>query len=190
MKKIIILSSVLLSIVAFTTLTNWKSDKAHSRLGFTITHLGISDISGAFKNFEATINASKPDFSDAVFTLSADVASISTDVEMRDNHLKSADFFDAEKYPKLSFKSTSIKPAGKNKYKLSGDLTLHGITKPISMDLWYRGTIENPMSKVPTSGFKVSGVIKRSDFNLGAGFPAPMLSDEVTINANGEFAKQ
>ncbi len=190
MKKIIVLSSVVLSLFAFTALTNWKSDKAHSRLGFSITHLGISDVNGSFKNFDVTVNASKPDFSDAVFELTADVASINTDVEMRDNHLKSPDFFDAEKYPKLSFKSTSIKPAGKNKYKLSGDLTLHGVTKPVTMDLWYRGTIENPMSKAPTSGFQVAGTIKRSDFALGEKFPAPMLSDEVQIKADGEFAKQ
>lgn len=190
MKKIVILSSVVLSLFAFTALTNWKSDKAHSRLGFSITHLGISDIAGSFKNFDVTVKASKPDFSDAVFEVTADVASINTDIEMRDKHLLSPDFFDAEKYPKLNFKSTSIKPAGKDRYKLTGDLTLHGVTKSVTMDVWYRGTVENPMSKAPTSGFQVSGTIKRSDFALGANFPAPMLGDEVTIKADGEFAKQ
>ncbi|MBO9572963.1 MAG: YceI family protein [Chitinophagaceae bacterium] len=87
----------------------------------------------------------------------------------------------------MTFRSTSIKKTGKNKYKLSGDLTLTGITKPVSMDLWYRGTIENPMSKTPTAGFQLTGVIKRSEFNFGSKFPAPMLSDEVTIKADGEF---
>jgi polyisoprenoid-binding protein YceI len=89
----------------------------------------------------------------------------------------------------MTFKSTSLKKAGKNKYKLSGDLTLHGITKPVTMDLEYKGTVENPMSKKQTAGFQVTGVIKRSDFNLGNGFPAPMISNEVHIKADGEFVQ-
>lgn len=190
MKKFAILFSAVLALSAFATVSTWSVDKAHSGLGFTITHLGISDISGSFKNFEASVSSSKDDFSDAVFELSADVASINTAVEMRDNHLKSADFFDVEKFPKLTFKSTSLKPAGKDRYKLTGDLTLHGVTRPVTVDLWYRGTVTNPMSKAATSGFQVSGVIKRSDFGIGEKFPAPMLSDEVRIKADGEFTKK
>ncbi len=189
MKKISISLAVVLLLSAFGLADAWKSDKAHSQLGFAITHLGISDISGHFKNFEVTVNATKPDFSDAVFELTADAASVDTDVEMRDNHLRTADFFDVEKHPKLTFKSTGLKPAGKDKYKLTGNLTLHGVTKPVTMDLWYRGTVENQMSKKPTSGFQLTGTIKRSDFALGEKFPAPMLSDEVRIVANGEFTK-
>ena len=189
MKKIILLSSVVVTVFAFTSLTTWKQDKAHSQLGFSITHLGISEVNGSFKNFDVNITTSKEDFSDAIFELTADVASINTGIEMRDKHLNSPDFFNAEKNPKLSFKSTAITPAGTNKYKLTGNLSLNGVTKPVTMDLWYRGTIENPMSKAPTSGFQVTGTIKRSDFNLGAGFPAPMLSDEVKIKADGEFSK-
>ena len=190
MKKIIFLSTAFFALVAFTTVNTWKLDKAHSSLGFSITHLGISEISGTFKNVDVHIKSAKEDFSDAVFELTADASSINTGIEMRDKHLQSADFFDTEKYPKLSFTSTSIKPAGKDKYKLTGNLTLHGITKPVTLNLWYRGTIEHPMSKAPTSGFQVTGSIKRSDFNLGSGFPAPILSDEVQIKADGEFSKQ
>ncbi len=189
MKKISAFFAAVLLLSAFAMADVWKSDKAHSQLGFTITHLGIADISGHFKNFEVTVNASKPDFSDAVFELSADAASIDTDIEMRDNHLRSADFFEVEKFPKITFKSTGLKPAGKDRYKLSGDLTLHGVTKPVTMDLWYRGTIENRSNKKPTSGFQLTGTIKRSDFALGNKFAPPMLSDEVRINANGEFTK-
>ena len=108
---------------------------------------------------------------------------------MRDNHLKSPDFFDAAKYAEITFKSTGIKSAGKNKYKLTGNLTLKDVTKPVTLDLVYNGIVENPMSKKPTAGFQVTGTIKRSDFNLGSGFPAPMISDEVTIKADGEFAQ-
>lgn len=190
MKKFAILFSAVLALSAFANVSTWSVDKAHAGLGFTITHLGISDISGTFKNFDVSVTSDKEDFSDAVFELSADVASINTAIDMRDNHLKSADFFDAEKFPRLTFKSTSLTPAGKDRYKLNGDLTLHGITKAVTMDLWYRGTIANPRSKAPTSGFQVTGVIKRSDFGIGGGFPAPMLSDEVRIKADGEFTKK
>ena len=83
--------------------------------------------------------------------------------------------------------STSIKKAGKNKYKLTGDLAIHGITKQVTMDLFYKGTTENPMSKKQTSGFQITGIINRSDFNVGDKFPATMVSDEVRIKADGEF---
>ncbi len=142
----------------------------HSKLTFTITHLGISDVLGLFKDFDVTITSSKPDFSDAIFELNAKTASINTEVEKRDAHLKSPDFFDVEKNPEMTFLSTSIKKSGANKFKLSGNLTLNNITKPVTLDLWYRGTIENPMSKTPTAGFQLTGIIKRSDFNFGPKF--------------------
>ena len=190
MKKIIFLfaSAILIQLSGFAQNT-WKSDKAHSKLGFFITHLGISDVSGLFKDFDVTVTSSKPNFSDAKFELTAEVSSIDTEVEMRDNHLKSADFFDVANHPQMTFKSTSLKPAGKDRYKLTGNLTLHGITKPVTMDLWYRGTVTNPMSKAPNAGFQLTGTIKRSDFAIGGKFPAPMLSDKVTIRADGEFAQ-
>jgi len=190
MKKLALVFAAFVSLTAFTTLSGiWKNDDPHSQLGFTVKHLGIADISGTFNDFDVAVSSTKADFSDAVFELTANVSSIDTRVEARDNHLKSADFFDAAKFPTLSFKSTSIKNNGKNKFKLSGDLTLHGVTKPVTMDLVYKGTVENPMSKKQTAGFQVTGVIKRSDFNLGNGFPAPMISDEVQIKADGEFAQ-
>ena len=190
MKQLFIILAAFVTLTAFTSLTNiWKNDPPHSQLGFTVKHLGIADVSGVFNDFDVTANSSKPDFSDAVFELSAKVASIDTRGEARNNHLKSADFFDAEKYPTLHFKSTSLRTAGKNTYQLTGDLTLHGITKPVTMNLEYTGTIENPMSKKSTAGFQVTGIIKRSDFNLGNGFPPPMISDEVRIKADGEFVQ-
>lgn len=190
MKKLSIILSAFVVLTAFTTVdTTWRSDKAHSQLGFTVTHLGIADISGTFNDFDVIVTSSRPDFSDASIELSAKTASLNTRVEARDNHLKSADFFDAEKFPTITFKSTSIKAAGKNKYKLSGNLSLHGITKTVTMDLLYKGSVQNPMSKKQTTGFQVTGIIKRSDFNLGAGFPAPMISNEVRIKADGEFVQ-
>lgn len=188
MKKTILVALVaLFSQVSVQAQTVWKSDKAHSKLTFSVVHLGISDVEGLFKDFDVTISSSKADFSDGVFELTADVKSIDTEIEMRDNHLRSADFFDAEKFEKITFKSSSIKPAGKNKYTLSGNLTMHGVTKPVSMNLLYRGTIVHPMNKSNVAGFQLTGTLKRSDFNIGPNFKAPMISDEVVIKADGEF---
>lgn len=189
MKKLTIILSAVLVLTAFTTVNSWKNDKPHSQLSFAVTHLGVSDVSGTFNDFDVTINSSKPDFSDAKFEFTAKVGSIDTRVEARDNHLKSADFFDAEKHPQMTFKSTSLTQNGEDKYKLTGDLTMHGITKPVTMDLLYRGTVENPMSKKQTAGFQLTGVVKRSDFGIGEKFAAPFISDEVRIKADGEFVQ-
>ena len=191
MKKLFIIAAAFIALTAFTLANNtWKNDPPHSQLGFTVSHLGIADISGTFNDFTVIVTSAKADFSDASFDLTAKIASIDTRVEQRNEHLKTADFFDAEKYPTLTFKSTAIKSAGKNKYKLTGDLTLHGLTKPVTLDLLYRGTTENPMSKKQTTGFQVSGIIKRSDFGVGSKFPAPLVSDEVQIKADGEFVQE
>ena len=189
MKKTFILFAVaLLSTAAFAQ-TTWKSDKNHSKLLFTITHLAVSDVDGEFRDFSATIIASKADFSDAKIELTANAASVNTSNENRDNHLKSGEFFDVAAFPTLTFTSTAITAAGNNRYKLKGNLTMHGVTRPLVLDLWYRGTIINPMSKAADAGFQVTGNLKRSDFNLGSKYSSPILSDEVAIKANGEFAK-
>src|SRR5688500_8227425 len=105
MKKLTIILSAFVLLTAFTEINNlWKNDDAHSQLGFTVTHLVIADVSGTFNDFDVNVTSSKPDFSDAVFELTAKIASIDTRVEARNNHLKSADFFDAEKFPTMNFK--------------------------------------------------------------------------------------
>ena len=189
MKKIFTLLSVALISTAAMAQSTWKVDKAHSRLQFTITHLAVSDVDGSFKDFDVTITSAKPDFSDATFTLTAKTASINTGVDKRNEHLKSADFFDAAANPELTFKSTSFKKVSESKYQLVGDLTMHGITKPVSLDFIYRGTVTNPMSKKAVAGFRATGTIKRSDFKIGPKFEAPMLSEEVIITADGEFGQ-
>lgn len=189
MKKVFLLAATALFSTGVFAQSTWKVDKAHSHLTFTVTHLAVSDVDGTFKDFDATITASKPDFSDAKFQFTANTASVNTGVDQRDNHLKSADFFDIAKYPTVTFNSTSIKPASAGHYTLKGNLTLNGVTKPVTMDLWYRGTITNPMSKAEDAGFQVTGTVKRSDFNFGSKFGSPMLSDEVAVKASGEFGK-
>jgi polyisoprenoid-binding protein YceI len=179
------------ALFSFTVIEqfNYTLDPAHSRLGFTIKHMGVSDFNGNFGKFETSITTSKADFSDAVVELTADVNTINTGNEMRDGHLKSADFFETEKYPTLNFKSTSFKLVKGNKYKIMGNLTLHGVTKPVELTAVHYGSVENPQSKKMVAGFKVTGVIKRSVFGIGAGFPAPMLSDEVNLLADLELGR-
>ena len=192
MKKLSLILVVAVSafLFAFTVkdASVWTLDKNHAKLGFTITHLMVSDVDGLFSKFDAKITSAKPDFSDAVFELSADVNSVNTDNEKRDAHLKSADFFDVAKYPTITFKSTSIQSLGNQKYNLMGNLTMHGVTKPVTLNAVIRQAI-SPMTKAPVAGFKVTGKIKRTDFGVGS-YPAAILSEEVEINANGEFAKK
>ncbi len=189
MKKYLILAVLAVSALVGTAQTKtWTNDPAHSRLGFTVKHLTVSEIDGRFSDFSIKVTTSKADYSDAKIEVTAKVASINTDVEARDNHLRSADFFDAEKFPTLTFTSTSLKKVTKNKGVLSGNLTFHGITKPVVLDVTYFGTVVNSMNNAETAGFQIKGTIKRSDFDLGPKFPEAMLSDNIQIIANAEFS--
>ena len=188
MKKITLTAAIIFA--AFTTFAQgWTMDKAHSRLRFNVTHLMVSDVEGKFKNFDMSITSSKDDFTDAVVELSADISSINTDNEYRDNDLKSPKFFDAAKFPKLSFKSTSFIKVDTKNYKLKGDLTIHGITKAVALDVVFNGISQNPMNKKAVAGFRIKGTIKRKDFGVGADAPAAVVSDEVEIDANVELDK-
>jgi len=188
MKRItLFLAFLLVSVGAFAQ-TTWTADPYHSKLGFTVTHLGIADVPGYFGEYDVTMQSSKADFSDAVIQLTVQTNSVNTRVEPRDEHLRSADFFDVAKYPTMTFKSTSIKKVADGEYKLLGDLTLVGKTKPVTMTMKYRGTTANPNADgAPVAGIQITGEFKRSDFGFGSKFPAPMISDEVYIKADGEF---
>jgi polyisoprenoid-binding protein YceI len=164
----------------------WTFDAAHSNLGFSITHLMVADIDGTFKIKEATITAPNADFSDAAVTFTADAGTIDTDNDMRDEHLKGKDFFNVATYPDITFKSTSFKKVSDKLYKVAGDLSLHGITKPVTLDV-VGNTMVNPMDKKTVAGFKVTGMVKRTDFGIATTAPAGMLSDEVIIRANVKF---
>jgi polyisoprenoid-binding protein YceI len=192
MKKFVTITIVAISALLFSFSVRenatWSLDKAHAKLGFTVTHLMISDVEGWFKTFDAKITSAKDDFSDAVVELTADIKSINTDNEQRDTHLKSPDFFDAAKYPTLTFKSKTFKKVSDKNYKVTGDLTMHGVTKTIELDAMCRvGT--NPMSKKATAGFKITGMLKRTDFGIGSTMTSAMVGDEITIVANAEFIK-
>lgn len=189
MKKILILLTIALtSLVGYAQTKTWTNDAAHSRLGFVVKHLTISEINGRFADFSINVTTSKPDYSDAQIELTAKIASIDTEKEARDQHLKTADFFDAEKFPTLTFKSTSFQKVSDNKAKLTGNLTMHGVTKPVTLDVTYNGNVVNPMNSQETFGFKITGVLKRSEFGIGPNFPELVISDNIQIIANAEFS--
>ncbi|GAB3951685.1 YceI family protein [Spirosoma harenae] len=188
MKKATLIAALLFSSVGAFAQT-WGLDKAHSSLNFTVTHLMLSEVDGKFQNFDVKMTSAKDDFSDAQIELTADINSVNTNQERRDTHLKSPDFFDAAKYPTLTFKSKSISKVSGNKYKLVGDLTMHGVTKPVTLDAVINGPVTNPQNKQVKAGFKVTGEIKRLDFGVGSSQTATV-SDEITIKASGELAKQ
>src|SRR4029077_12015930 len=137
-------------------------DKPHTNVKFSVSHLVISDVEGTFKTFDGTMEASKPDFSDAKINFTVEVSSISTDNDQRDNHLKSDDFLNAAKYPQMKFTSTSFTPQGDNKYKLAGNLTIRDVTKPVTFDVKYGGTV-TAMGGTH-AGFKATTKIDRFDY--------------------------
>lgn len=195
MKKLTTILVVLMLTVFSVTAqkTKWTFDKVHSKIQFDVAHLVISEVTGQFQDYEGTVLADKADFSDAKIDFSIDVKSINTNDENRDGHLQSADFFDAAKYPKITFKSKSMTEAGKNQYKLTGDLTMHGATKTVTFDVKYGGTVTDPYGNVK-AGFKITGVIDRTDFGLKYNSVLDsgglLIGEEITITCNVELLKQ
>ena len=192
MKKIT-LALALLAITTSTFAQNWKIDPAHSKIHFTAQYLLITDAEGDFKTFDGTFTSSKPDWTDLTADVTIQVASLSTDNEMRDKHVKSDDFFNAEKYPTISFKSKSIKRIDKNKYILTGDLTIRDVTKTVELPIVYGGTVKDPWGNIK-AGFKANGKINRQDYNLkynsAAGTGEAVVSDEVEFKIDLILIKQ
>ena len=171
----------------------WTVDPSHTSIKFTVKHLTVSEVEGRFQAYTGTMETVKSDFTDAKVNFSVDVASISTDNEMRDKHLKSDDFFNAEKYPKMTFVNTSFARSTGGNYVLEGDLTIRDVTKKVKFAVTYGGTMVDPYGNTK-AGFKAIGHISRKAYNLRwntlteAG--GAVVGDEVTILLNMEFAKQ
>ncbi len=145
--------------------TEWTFDKSHTNITFSVSHLVITDVDGRFNSFDGKITSVSDDFENAKVEFSADINSIDTDNTDRDNHLKSPDFFDAKKFPTLTFVSTSFKKVSGKNYKLIGNFTMKGITKEIELDVKFNGVVKDPWGKTK-AGFKVSGELNRFDFGL------------------------
>jgi polyisoprenoid-binding protein YceI len=145
-------------------MTTWNIDPAHSEVKFKVRHLVISTVTGQFNAVRGTVRTTKPDFSDAAIEFEADVNSINTNNEQRDAHLKSPDFFDAAKYPTLSFVSTSLKSKGDGVYELRGDMTIRGTKRGILLNAAYNGTVKGFDGDV--AAFEITGMLNRQDFGL------------------------
>lgn len=176
--------------------TDWNVDASHSKLGFAVTHMMVSETEGKFKIYEGQVSSPKADgtFTGANINFSVDAASINTDDEKRDGHLKSPDFFDVAKYPKITFKSTAMKAGkSKNAYVLVGDLTMHGVTKSVSLNAIGASKIVKDPYGMERYAFKVTGIINRKDFGLAwnavleAGGVA--VSEDVRLDINVEITK-
>ena len=174
-------------------MSTYKIDPAHSEITFKVKHLMITNVTGNFNQFDATLEAINEDFSDAKISFEAETASISTNNEQRDEHLKGEDFFASATYPKISFVSTSFTKSSIDEYKLVGDITIRGISKSVELAVEYGGTATDPYDQVK-SGFEISGKINRKDFGLvwSATTEAGgiVVSDEVKLNLSVQMIKQ
>ncbi len=190
--KSLLFITVLVVSSLFAQGTGWNLDKAHSSIGFSIKHMVISEVSGNFKDYDVTFKSTKSDFTDATVVASIKVASINTDNEKRDGHLRTDDFFNAEKFPLITFKSTSFEKTGENKYKITGDLTIRDVTKKVTFDAVYNGSIKAPWGAQIYS-WKATLIINRFDYNLKwnkaieAG--GLIVGDSVNITLNLELNK-
>ena len=173
--------------------THWALEPTHSELTFKVRHMMITNVTGRFEKFDATAEMEEDDLSTAKINFTADIDSITTHNEQRDGHLKSPDFFDAASHPQMTFQSTGLEKVNEEEYRLLGNLTMRGVTKPVMLKVEYGGTIKDPYG-MTRSGFSVEGKLNRKDYGLNwnavteAG--GMVVADEVKIQAHVEFVKK
>jgi polyisoprenoid-binding protein YceI len=173
--------------------TKWTVDNLHSQIGFKVKHMMITNVSGTFGTFHAEANTNGDQFDHAELSFSAAIDSINTGVADRDGHLKSDDFFNAEMFPELRFKSTSINKKDEENYLISGEMTIRDVTNPIELHAEFGGVVVDPYGQTK-AGFSISGKIKRSEFGLKwsavteAG--SIVVSDDIKLDCEIQFIKQ
>jgi polyisoprenoid-binding protein YceI len=169
----------------------WAIDPVHSEVGFTVRHLMVSKVRGTFKTFEGTITIGADPLNSGVET-SIDAWSVDTRDENRDNHLRSSDFFEVEKYPRITFVSTAVRPAGSN-YVMTGDLTIRGVTRSVDVDLEFNGVSPDPYGGT-RAGFSASTEISRADYGIEFNMPLDgggvVIGDKIKINLEVEAVLQ
>jgi polyisoprenoid-binding protein YceI len=174
-------------------MATYKIDAAHSEINFKVKHLMITNVTGTFREFNAEMESNTPDFSDATIRFEADVNSISTNNEQRDGHLKSDDFFNAEKFPKLTFTSGRLEKKSDSEYILSGELTIRDIKKPVSFKVEFGGLMTDPWGQEKV-GFEITGTINRKEFDLKWSATTEaggiVVSDEVRLQLAVQMIKQ
>jgi polyisoprenoid-binding protein YceI len=173
--------------------TTWNLDSMHSEIGFKVRHMMISNVSGSFGAFSANVASEGDDFANSNINFEAEIESINTGVADRDGHLKSADFFDGAKYPNLNFKSTSVANNGEGNLTISGDLTIKGVTKGVTLEGELSEVAVDPYGQTKV-GLSLTGKIKRSEFGLSWGAVTEaghvVLGDDIKINSELQFIKQ
>lgn len=171
----------------------WKIDPTHSEVEFKIRHLMITNVTGYFGKYDATVESSNDDFTDAKINFEADVTSISTKNEQRDQHLQAEDFFHAAQYPKITFVSTGVTKVDDEEYKVAGNLTIRGISKPVELTVEFSGIVKDPYGQTK-AGFEIKGKINRKDYGLTYDAVTEtggvLLSDEVKLQAGVQLVKQ
>ncbi len=174
-------------------MATYKIDADHSDVAFKVKHLMISTVTGHFKKFDATLEVEGEDFATAKATFEAEVGSIDTKNEQRDNHLKSDDFFNADEFPTLNFKSTAVQKESDNEFKLIGDLTIRDVTKQVELNVEYNGKTKDPWGN-ERMGFEVNGKINRKDYGLKWSAVTEagglVVADDVKLAMNVEMIKQ
>ena len=168
--------------------TAWKIDPVHSGIEFKIRHLGVSYVRGTFSNPTGTVMLDEKNIAKSSVEASVNTSTVNTNSEGRDKHLKSPDFFDVEKFPTMTFKSTSVSNAG-GKLSMTGDLTMNGVTKPVTLALDGPSAPQKGQRGGMVSGFSATGTIHRTDFNFGAKYSSPMLGDDVQFTIDIEMSK-
>lgn len=188
----LLVSAILLVVITNAQTTNWNIDASHSNVRFSVSHMVVSEVEGNFTKFEGTVATSKEDFSDAVVSFTIDVSSVNTNDADRDDHLKGEDFFNVDKNPSIIFKSTSMEKVGENKFKVTGDFTMNGVTKEITLNAKYGGTINDPWGNT-RAGFKISGTIDRTlwglKYNSKMDTGGLMIGEEIEIVCKIELVK-
>lgn len=188
MKKLLLLLVAFTAGIATFAQTSWKVDPMHSFVNFSVKHMGISFVEGSFKKFDGTVDATKADLTDAKINFTVDVNSITTGVEMRDNHLKTDDFFNAATYPDMKFESTGFRKISGNKYELSGKLTIRDITKNVKFAVVYGGTAKDQQGNTK-AGFQATTTINRVDYNIKYDPTGAGVAKDIAIRLNLEFTQ-
>ena len=187
MKKISLMFLSLLAFGGVTAQSEWKVDAAHSSITFEVGHLMISSVTGKFNTFDITAQAGD-DFGAPEFTVTIQTTSVDTEVQRRDDHLRSADFFEVETYPEMTFETTSSQSTGDNTFTVTGNLTLHGVTKEVTLDGTVGGVITDQRSQKLKAGAKLTTSINRLDFGVGS--DSPMIGTDIDVTIRLEMAQQ
>jgi len=191
MKNVIVTAALALTSSAFAA--TWEIDSSHASANFSVKHLGVTNVNGTLGVVSGKFEADDKDLTKSKIEASIDLKAIDTKFGKRDDHLRSPDFFDVEKFPALTFKSTKIEKVSDTKLKITGDLTMHGVTKPVTLDAELSGEVKNPFSGTMTRAVAATGVLNRQDWGLKWQAPAEavkVVGDEVKISIEAELAKK